>query len=145
MAEDCVNHACALAGLPRRTCVTRTLKIHGHHQDASRFGALAVYGSDASLIRDLVQAEPQLGAALHAALPYVGAEVIWATRHEMARTVEDVLARRTRALFLNTRAALDMSPQVAELMVRELGRDGVWQDEQVRVIAAVASSYRTLH
>lgn len=141
MAEDCVNHASTLAGLPRRACVTRTLNIHGYHQHANRFGALAVYGADAPLIRDLNHAEPTLGEALHPELPYGGAEVIWATRHEMARTVEDLLARRTRALFLNARAALAVAPRVAELMARELRRDRAWQDEQVRTFAAVTSRY----
>jgi glycerol-3-phosphate dehydrogenase len=64
-------------------------------------------------------------------LPYVAAEVVWAAREEMARTVEDVLARRTRALFLNARAAIEMAPQVATLMARELGRDTAWESAQV--------------
>ena len=55
-------------------------------------------------------------------MPYAGAEVVWAAREEMARTVEDVLARHTRALFLNARAAVEMAPQVAALMAREPGR-----------------------
>ena len=51
-------------------------------------------------------------------MDYTAAEVIWAVRHEMARTVEDVLARRLRALFLDARAAVDMAPKVAALMGR---------------------------
>ena len=54
---------------------------------------------------------------LHASLPYLKAEVVWAARNEMARTVEDILASRTRALFLNARAALAMAPAVADLGV----------------------------
>jgi glycerol-3-phosphate dehydrogenase len=67
--------------------------------------------------------------------------VVWAARVEMARTVEDVLARRTRALFLNARAALAMAPRVAELMARELHRSGTWQSEQVRAFADIAGNY----
>src|SRR6185503_11400432 len=97
--------------------------------------------SDALLIQDLVRAEPALGEALHPELPYIGAEVVWAARFEMARTVEDVLARRTRALFLNARAAIAMAPRVAELLARELNRNAVWQAAQVTAFRAVAAGY----
>jgi glycerol-3-phosphate dehydrogenase len=59
----------------------------------------------------------------------------------MARTVEDVLARRTRSLLLNARAAIEMAPRAAELMARELGRDGVWEAEQIRAFTEVAKGY----
>ena len=111
MAEDCVNQAAALAGLPAAPSVTRHLPIHGSHPDSAQFGHLAVYGADAPRIQAL-----NAPAVLHPALPYTEAEVIWAARHELARTVEDVLARRTRALFLNARAAIAMAPRVASLL-----------------------------
>ena len=142
MAEDCVNQAAELAQLPERACATKHLNIHGFHGTASRFGTLAVYGSDALGIQDLMQAEPGLRTPLHPSLPYCGAEVVWATRFEMARSVEDVLARRTRALFLNAGAALAMAPRVAELMAGELGRDEEWQRAQVRAFESVASGYQ---
>ena len=116
MAEHTVDQAADLARLTERPCVTRTLNVHGFHTNADRFGALSIYGSDALAIQELIRETPSLGAPLHADLPYTGAEVVWATRHEMARTVEDVLARRTRALFLNARAAIAMAPGVARLM-----------------------------
>ena len=78
---------------------------------------------------------------LHPALPYTGAEVLWATRHEMARTVEDVLARRTRALFLNARAATAMAANVARMMGNELGWDGSRQADQVASFDALAQGY----
>jgi len=78
---------------------------------------------------------------MHPDLPYVGAEVVWATRHEMARTVEDVLARRTRALFLNARAAMAMAPRVAEIMARELDEDEAWKTEQIRLFRETALHY----
>src|SRR6266853_5636775 len=123
MAEDCVDQATTLAQLPERPCATRELKIHGFHDSAEQFGPLSVYGSDAVEIRKLIDSDSQLGEALHHELPYVKAEVIWAVRYEMARTLEDVLARRTRALFLNARAALEMAPAVADLIVPALGWD----------------------
>jgi glycerol-3-phosphate dehydrogenase len=142
MAEDCVNQAAELAGLPERECPTKHLNIHGFHPSASRFGPRAVYGSDAPAIEQLMKAEPAWGEPLHPALPYCGAEVVWATRFEMARSVEDVLARRTRALFLNAGAAVDMAPRVAKLMARELGRDDQWRRAQVDAFVALAAGYR---
>lgn len=140
MAEDCVNRAAELGGLIARPCGTHSLPIHGSHPDAGQFGPLAVYGSDAPLIAELADAE--LKQPLHPDLPYTGAEVVWSARFEMARTVEDVLARRIRALFLNAHAAIAMAPRVAELLARELGRDAAWQAAQVKSFCAVAAGYR---
>jgi glycerol-3-phosphate dehydrogenase len=141
MAEDCVNHAATLGRLPDRPCVTDHLNIHGFHPTASKFGRLAVYGSDAPAVQELMETEPLLSEPLHSALPYVGAEVVRAVREEMARTVEDVLARRTRALFLNARAAIEMAPQVAALMARELGRDTDWEAAQVEAFNRTARGF----
>ena len=141
MAQDCVNHAATLGDLPDRECVTKSLNIHGYHPHSEKFGARSVYGSDAPLIEEIITGDASLGAALDDALPYVAAEVIWAARHEMARSVEDILARRTRALFLNARAALRMAPRVAELLAKELGRDTAWQGAQIEAFTAVAKGY----
>ena len=141
MAEHCVNTAAMLEHLPEKPCPTRNLNIHGFHRQPERFGPLAVYGSDALHIQDLVHAEPALGEPLHRALPCCGAEVVWAARSEMARTVEDVLARRTRALFLNARAALAMAPRVAEILAAEFGRDTTWVGEQLRAFRELAAGY----
>jgi len=141
MAEDCVNQAATLARLPEKECVTHHLNIHGFHTNSDRFGALSGYGSDAPAIEGLMAEEASLAALLHPALPYTAAEVVWAARHEMARTVEDVLARRTRALFLNARAALDMAPPVAELLAAELGRDAEWKTAQVDDFHQTARNY----
>jgi glycerol-3-phosphate dehydrogenase len=116
MAEDCVNQAATLAHLPDRPCITADLKIFDP-------GAL-----------------PQ-SELLHPALPYTVADVQRAVRDEMARTVEDALARRTRALFLNARAAIEMADRVAEVMASELGRDAAWAHEQVESFRETAALY----
>ena len=141
MAEDCVNQAAELAGLPERRSPTKHLNIHGFHRHADKFGALAVYGSDAPAVRELMDAQPALAAPLHPALPYTEAEVVWATRAEMARSVEDVLARRTRALFLNARAAIAAAPRVGQLMASELRRGKDWAASQVSEFATLAGGY----
>jgi glycerol-3-phosphate dehydrogenase len=144
MAEDCVNQAATLARLPEKPCVTGHLNVHGYHLDSDKFGHLSVYGSDAAGVQSLMAEDPALAEPLHPALPYTGAEVVWAARHEMARTVEDVLARRTRALFLNARAAIAMAPAVAHLCARELERSSGWETEQVRSFTGTARSYLPL-
>ena len=141
MAEDCVDQAASLSGLPERSCVTRDLHIHGFLCDASQFGSLAPYGADAEKIRQLIAINPGLQEPLHPALPYIKAEVVWAARHEMARTVEDVLARRIRALFLNAGAAVEMAPAVAELMATELGWDKTTREKQAADFRSLASNY----
>jgi glycerol-3-phosphate dehydrogenase len=142
MAEHAVDQAADFARLPERPCTTRTLNVHGFHTSADRFGTLSLYGSDAVAIQDLMQSTPSLAARLHAELPYTAAEAVWATRHEMARTVEDVLARRTRALFLNARAAEAMAPEVAHLMAAELGWDAARRDAEVTAFSALAKGYQ---
>jgi glycerol-3-phosphate dehydrogenase len=83
-----------------------------------------------------------MGARLHDALPYVAAEVVWAVREEMARTVEDVLARRTRALFLNAKAAEAMAPAVARLMADALNWSDAHREAEVRSFLALARGYQ---
>jgi glycerol-3-phosphate dehydrogenase len=141
MAEDCVNHAAILGGLPESGCFTKQLTIHGSHPQARKFGHLWFYGSDAPAIQAMMRDAPELAEPLSGALPYVGAEVVWAVRHEMARTVEDVLCRRTRALFLNHRAAMLAAPKVASLMARELGYDSDWQAKQLASFRRVAAHF----
>ena len=141
MAEDCVDHAAVLAHLEERPCVTRDLRIHGHEAGAGRPGPLAVYGSDTEGLSGMVRERPELAEPLHPALPICGAQVVWAARHEMARTLDDVLARRTRALCLNTRAALEMGAAAARLLAAELGRDEAWAHAQVEEFGRIARTY----
>ena len=141
MAEDAVDHAITLGRLAEQPCNTQHLRIHGAMQGAARLDALAVYGTDAEQIRALVAESSELGRRLHPELPYIAAEVVWAARREMARSVEDVLARRTRALFLNARAAVAMAPETAALLARELRHDAAWEQEQVARFTELAAQY----
>ncbi|MGA7243969.1 MAG: glycerol-3-phosphate dehydrogenase/oxidase [Terracidiphilus sp.] len=142
MAEDCVDHAITLGRLRDEACPTKTLRIHGYMVGAEENGdPLSVYGADAEAIRALVKGRPELAERLHPELPYIAAEVVWAARAEMARSVEDVLARRTRALFLNARAAVAMAEPVARLLSVELGRDEAWAAAQVAEFRVLAKQY----
>ena len=141
MAEETVTLAATIGSLGEQPCVTRELRIHGYHQHADKFGPLEVYGSDAPAIEDLMRGNPELQIQLAEALPYRAGEVVWATRYEMARSVEDVLSRRTRALPLNARAAISMAPAVAALMAGELGCEASWERQQVEAFGQLAANY----
>ncbi|MCF8105669.1 MAG: glycerol-3-phosphate dehydrogenase/oxidase [Desulfohalobiaceae bacterium] len=141
MAEETVDQALLVAGLEEREAVTRDLRIHGWQKDIDFNDPLHLYGSDAVHIKELIKEDPGLGERLHPDLPYIKAEVVWAVREEMARSVEDVLARRSRALLLDARASLDMAPEVARLMARELRRDVAWQRAQVEAYRELAAAY----
>ncbi len=141
MAEDTVDHAALIGGLEERPCGTRELRIHGWHQHPEQFGELADYGSDAPEIRDLFREHEAFGQPLHSEYDVRAGEVVWHVRHEMARTVDDVLARRTRMLVLDARAAMDMAPSVAALLARELNRDEGWEKDQVASFRTLAERY----
>ena len=141
MAEDCVDNAITLGPLEERPCRTHNLPIHGYLEDTSSLGHLRVYGALGEQIQHLAAKDLRLSERLHRALPYIAAEVIWATRHELARTVEDVLARRTRALFLNAHAAIQMAHPVATLMAEELHQSPAWVESQVETFTQLAKQY----
>lgn len=143
MAEDTVDHASMVAGLPGKPCVTESLQLHGWRSPNADAlpDWISVYGTDEEGLRALIVAEPSLGNLLHDRLPYTEAAVVWAARHEMARTVEDVLSRRTRALLLDAKAAIDTAPGVAKILAAELGRNDTWILEQVEAFRELASGY----
>ncbi len=141
MAEDTVNHAITLGKLEEKDCVTRDLHVHGYYADYEKLGSMSVYGADAAKIKVLAQTSSELAEQLHPDLPYIAAEVVWAAREEMARSVEDVLARRTRALFLNAHAAIAMASKVSKLLAKELGKDDAWADAQLKSFLELAAQY----
>jgi glycerol-3-phosphate dehydrogenase len=141
MAEDCVDHAVTLGKLQDVPCTTAGLHIHGYHQTPESLGQLAVYGSDAEKILELTRQRPELGERLHPELPYIRAEVVWGARYEMGRTVDDILARRTRALLLHAEAAIAVADEVAQLLAAELGKDQAWVEAQVQEFRQMAAQY----
>ncbi|MEM8781503.1 MAG: glycerol-3-phosphate dehydrogenase/oxidase [Planctomycetota bacterium] len=141
MAEDVIDQAATLADLPPRPCVTKDLPVHGADPDAERFGPLAFYGSDAAELERLHADHPQLAEPLHPKLPITGAQVRWACRREMARTVDDVLARRTRCLLFDAQAAIQAAPRVAERMADELNHDAAWAADQAESFRKIAAGY----
>lgn len=143
MGEDTVDRAAKTAGLAPSSSRTAAMKLHG----AGPLSATPatewerVYGSDLAAVQALSASAPELDKPIHPRLPFRMREVVWAVREEMARTTEDVLARRTRALFLDARAAIDAAPAVAELVARELGRDASSAQADLAAFLAVAEGY----
>lgn len=141
MAEDCIDRAIIETKLSSTTCKTPTLKLHGYMESPPVDDPRGFYGADLAAITQLESDCEELSALLCESLPIRKSEVIWAVRNEMARTVEDVLARRTRALFLDCSAALKIAPVVAKLMAVELGQDDAWCRTQQEQFESVAAHY----
>jgi len=141
MAEDTIDHAVMIGQLEPRPCMTKELNIHGYHSQAGEFGTLAGYGSDAPEIQDLIRNNPEFQQKIHPQFDVLVGQIAWAVKHEMARTVEDFLSRRTRLLLLDARASIDMAPTVAHWMTALLGRDEHWKSEQIRSYTKLAEGY----
>jgi glycerol-3-phosphate dehydrogenase len=144
MGQDGIDQAAKVAGLAIAASRTRDLRLHGWLEESvptDEEDAKLGYGSDLTAIRSLQSSKMNLNALLHPSLPYRMSEVVWAARYEMARTVEDVLARRTRVLFLNARIAIEIAPTVARLLAEELGRDQIWTERQIKEFRELASGY----
>jgi glycerol-3-phosphate dehydrogenase len=145
MAEDTVDDAAAVGGLEERACITENLRLHGWMRRSDPLlpseGHMEMYGSDAATVMRFMEEEPDALELLHPRLPYHRGQVTWAARFEMARTVEDVLSRRTRSLLLDARAAIEAAPLTAELLATELDRDALWQQRQVEDFQTLAARY----
>ena len=141
MGQDTVDRAVVLGQLPAAPSRTAHQPIHGATPTTDYADHLRLYGSDLTALRHLMAEQPALAEKLDETLEFYRAEVVWAARYEMARTVEDVLARRVRVLFLDARAALRVAPQVAALLAQELGFDEAWQQQQIAEFTALAQQY----
>ena len=141
MGEDTIDKAFLIAGLVEKPSITKSLRIHGWLKNIDKSDPLYFYGSDAPTIKRLVNDNSSLGQKLCEALPHIKAEVIWHVRNEMARTVEDVLARRTRSLLLDARASIEMAPAVASILAEELNKSPEWEIQQVAEYTKLANEY----
>ena len=140
MAEDTLSKMIRRNMLPNKKCVTGDLKIHAYSVENSN-GALAYYGADRNKIDELIASEPTLARTLSDESDIIAAQVVWAVRNEMARTVEDFLARRTRVLFTDAKLAIKLAPDVAQIMMKELGKDEIWKQDQATAFTELAMGY----
>lgn len=141
MAEDVINQSIEIAGLATRPCVTKYLRVHGYDENVDMSKWDYVYGSDVSKINMLKKENSEYSELLHKNFTFTVAQVIWAIREEMAQSIEDVLARRIRLLFLDARAAIEIAPKVASIMANEMKKDAEWVKSQIREFTELAKGY----
>lgn len=141
MAQDTLDYAIRYMHVPTRDCVTENHPVHGARPDPDFRDPLYVYGTDADQIRALIASSPEMSGRLHPGYGYTIGEIVWIIRHEMPLTLEDVLARRLRILFLDARAAMRMAPAVADILARERGKDEKWKAAQLEEFNRTAANY----
>ncbi len=141
MAEDTIDKAILVGGLPDRDCVTKNMPIHGYVKNTKFDSPGYFYGADRAHILDIIFNKPELGEKLHPECEFTKAEVVWAVKNEMTRTVEDFLARRIRILLLDARKSIEMAPEVARIMAKELDYDPNWVKTQIADYTELAKGY----
>lgn len=141
MAEDVMEIAIYKAAMSEKECVTKNLHIHGYREKNNYSAPLYYYGDDEKGINDLIKKDNTLAELIHSSLPYIKAEIVWAVQNEMCMTVEDALARRTRALLLDAKAAIGSAPLVANIMAREMGKEDNWIKTQIDNFNLIAKNY----
>lgn len=141
MAQDTVNKIIELKKLPHAKCKTKDLLIHGANGEVDRSSHLYIYGTDRKEIEKIIKVDPTLAEQLHPRLQFTKAEIVFAARNEMARTIEDVLARRVRVLFLDAIAAIEIAPMVGELLRKELNETTEWRGQQIIDFISIAEQY----
>ena len=138
VAEQCVNIAAKSVGLRTKPCTTHEFELLSEAREANGVDAV---GFPMRGIAQLVAEQPALAAPLHPSLPYSGAHFAWAARAEMAQNVADALCYHSRALFIDARAAAEITPRVAAIMAAELGQDTPWVARQIEHARQIAARY----
>lgn len=141
MGEEIIDSANKVADIPMKKSATEHLHIHGFKKGVDFSNPLYFYGSDINYINELIKLDPDLDDWLSESLKIKKAQVVFACRSEMARNVEDVLARRTRALFLDAEESIRIAPTVAEIMALELNKNKTWQEKQIETFTTLAKRY----
>ncbi len=141
MGEDIIDKTEKLFSLPKTNSVTEDLKIYGYQENPDFTNPLYFYGSDQDKIKELIEKNPALSNSVSDKLPIIKAQVIFAVQNEFARTAYDILARRTRALFLDAEESIKIAPKVIELLAKELNKDLNWQKEELKQFLKIAKGY----
>ena len=141
MGQEVITEAARVGLLPQKKSITKSLQIHGSIESGNQAGKLNLYGSDADKITELAKQHPELNELISNDLKIIRAQIIWAIRYEFARTIEDILARRTRALFLDAAESIRIAPLVARIMADELNCSDQWVKNQIQEFEMVAKNY----
>lgn len=140
MAEETIDRAIKSGMLDKRNCVTKNFSFYSDNAQL-KTERLKVYGKKAYEIEKMILDKPDLGELIVDTLPYTKAEIIWICRNEMPRSIDDMLARRTRALFLDAKVCLKAAPFVAQLMSAELGFDRQWEEKGQEEFKKLVTNY----
>jgi glycerol-3-phosphate dehydrogenase len=140
MAEETIDKGIKAGILDQRKCITKNFRFYSNNTKL-KSERLKIYGDRAGEIERIMSEEPGTSELLDSVLPYTKAEIIWICRNEMPVTLEDILARRTRSLFLDVRTSLKIAPQVASIMSRELSHDKKWEEEQINAFTLLSKNY----
>ena len=128
MAEETIDAASKILGR-KKACSTKTAWLLGaagyDPQAILASGGLSAhlgerYGTEAHFVSDLIQSNPLLAKPIVEGLPYTEAEVVYAVRHELASTIDDVLSRRIRARLMARDASANAAQRVGEILQQEL-------------------------
>ena len=141
MAEDTIDKAILIAGLPNVKSNTENLHIHGYTTNIKPNEFLGVYGTDADLILALIKKRPELKEKIHSDYSIIKGQVVWAIQHEDTKTIEDFLARRSRLLFLDAKASIECAEGIAEIFKQELNLSDEWKQEEILRFTKVANQY----
>lgn len=141
MAEDVIGKALLIGGFDDIPCKTQDLKLHGWMENADPLDPWSTYGTDGEIVKKIISEDESLDQFLDPKLPYLKGEVIYSVRYEMTRSIEDFLSRRTRSLLLDAKLAIEVAPQVASLMAKELGQSKEWEIAQVESFKTLAKNY----
>ena len=140
MAEETIDRGIKAGILPKIACTTRKLRLLSDGKPLNK-GRLRIYGDGAEEIESMITDNQSLGEKLHPDLLSTKAEIVWICRNEMPVKAEDILARRTRALFLDAKASINIAPEVIKIMADEMGYDKEWQEEQLTEYKNLAMNY----
>jgi len=128
MAEDAVNNAIFIGKLMHTKCVTKDLSI---------FKPIL----KSSILHQIVSEDPEMKQLIHEKFDFIKAEIIYAIRHQMAMSLEDILARRIRILYLDAKVAIQVAPEVASIMSKEMNKNAEWTLKEINNFTVLASQY----
>ena len=139
IAEDAINTSISIGGFEEIKCITENLQIHGHESNPDWDDPLHVYGKDAKSIRKLNLKKGNKSLSNHL---YISPnQIIWSLKNEMAIKLEDILARRTRCLFLNVKETIKIAPKVLDIMTKYLKKDNNWKKREFSNFMKISKSY----
>ena len=141
IAEDAINTSIPVGGLKYYKCISENIRIHGYQEKVDWKNPMHIYGSESKEIMNITN-DPRGNISLSKSFHITKNQIIWSIRNEMALTLEDVLARRTRCLFLDSRETEKIIEPVIDIMCEELQKNNNWKIQQKNTFLSLIKNYR---